>query len=46
MARDPSSEKIETHGGRVEKHRVGYSGAGGTAVSGSGEVSRKPPLRR
>lgn len=38
MPRDPSSEKIETHGERVEKHRVGYAGAGG-AVLGSGRVT-------
>lgn len=40
LPRDPSSENIETHWGRVEKRRVGYAGAGGTEVSGSGEFSR------
>ncbi len=35
LPRDPSSEDIETHGVRAEKHRVGYAGAGGTVVSDS-----------
>jgi hypothetical protein len=40
LSRDPSSEEIESHGESVEKHRVGYPGADGTAISGSGESFR------
>ena len=35
--RGSSSEEIETRGGRVEKHRIGYAGASAARTASLGE---------